>query len=234
MKFFASAAIVILLFALTPAGAGASDDGHCVVGATAGSTSWFFAEGCTRPGFNTFLCLGNSNPEAVNAHVAYFLGDGSVLEKDYPLAPLSRFTVPLQGAGELGYAEGARGDVSIEVTAEREIVAERPMYFNYANNLIGGGHDVMGATSLSKVFYFAEGYTGPGFDEWVCVLNPQGTAARLTFRFQTQEAGEVVVPGLTVPAHCRGTFKVNDILGPDYQASLKLESDQLVVAERSM
>ncbi len=173
MKFFVSAAIIILLFSLTPTRAGAGDDGHCVVGATTGSTSWFFAEGCTRPGFNTFLCLGNSNPEAVNAHVAYFLGDGSVREKDYPLAPLSRFTVPLQGEGELGYAEGSRGDVSIEVTAAREIVAERPMYFNYTGNLISGGHDVMGATSLAKAFYFAEGYTGPGFDEWICVLNPQ-------------------------------------------------------------
>ena len=44
----------------------------------------------------------------------------------------------------------------------------------------------------------------------------------------------MVVPGLTVPAHSRGTFKVNDLLGADYQASLELESDQPVVAERSM
>ena len=71
-----------------PPPAPAGRDGHCVIGSTGASTTWFFAEGCTRSGFNTFLCLGNSNPETVNAHVAYFLGDGSVLEQDYAVAPL--------------------------------------------------------------------------------------------------------------------------------------------------
>ena len=35
-----------------------------------------------------------------------------------------------------------------------------------------GGHDVMGCTSASKTWYFAEGTTRPGFNEWVCLLNP--------------------------------------------------------------
>jgi hypothetical protein len=93
---------------------------------------------------------------------------------------------------------------------------------------------VVGATRPGPDWYFAEGYTGPGFEEYVCVLNPGGTAANLTFNFQTEEAGLVVKGGYSVGAHSRSTFKVNDILGPDYQTSLKLTSDQPVVAERPM
>ncbi len=151
------------------------------------------------------------------------------------MPPLSRLTVPLHGdEGSLGYYDGLRGDVSMKVTAPLGIVAERPVYFNYPGNTISGGHDVMGATGLGRDFFFAEGCTGCGFEEWVCVLNPQERAAGLTFRFQTQEAGEKVVTGCAVPAHSRATFKVNDLLGPDLQASLALSSDQPVLAERAM
>ncbi len=231
----AAASVIILLASYSPAPALAGDDGHCVMGSTGSSTTWYFAEGCTRYGFNTFLCLGNPQDEMVEARVTYYLGDGVVREQGYSLSPLSRLTVPLHGAeGSLGYSDDIRGDVSMKVTAPLGIVAERPMYFNYPGSTISGGHDVMGATCLARDFFFAEGCTGYGFDEWVCVLNPQDVPAGLAFRFQTQEAGEKVVSGCTVPAHSRATFKVNDLLGPDQQASLALESDQLVLAERAM
>jgi hypothetical protein len=97
-----------------------------------------------------------------------------------------------------------------------------------------GGHDVIGAVAPGLNWYFAEGYTGPGFDEYVCVFNPGDSPAALVFRFQTQESGEKVKTGYIVPAHSRSTFKVNDILGSNYQSSLKLESDRPVVAERPM
>ncbi|MBU1670607.1 MAG: hypothetical protein KKF41_16135 [Actinobacteria bacterium] len=41
----------------------------------------------------------------------------------------------------------------------QEIIAERPMYFNYLGAWTGG-HDVVGATSEATTWYFAEGYTG--------------------------------------------------------------------------
>ena len=160
MKFFVSAAIIILLFSLTPTRAGAGDDGHCVVGATTGSTSWFFAEGCTRPGFNTFLCLGNSNPEAVNAHVAYFLGDGSVREKDYPWLPLPFHRAPA-GRGRTGLRgrragrrlhrgdrrAGDRGGAPHVFQLRRQPDQWRPRRY--------------GGTSLAKVFTSPRAIPGP-------------------------------------------------------------------------
>ena len=108
------------------------------------------------------------------------------------------------------------------------------MYFAY-QGAWAGGHDVVGASSPADTWYFAEGYTGAGFDEWICVLNPGDAAADLTFRFQTQEEGEKVVTGFSVPARSRQSFKANDLLeGGSYQTSLALESTQPVVAERPM
>ncbi|MDY6796627.1 MAG: hypothetical protein SWK76_15310 [Actinomycetota bacterium] len=121
----------------------------------------------------------------------------------------------------------------MQVASDQPIIAERPMYFTY-DGAISGGHDAVGANSTSKQWYFAEGYTGSGFSEWICVLNPGDFPANLTFDFQTQEEGLVQRTRYAVPAHSRGSFKVNDVLGSDYQTSLKLSSDQPVVAERPM
>jgi hypothetical protein len=128
-------------------------------------------------------------------------------------------------------------EVSITAEADWPFVAERPMYFDYTGSGSSwtGGHDTVGATVTSGTWYFAEGYTGAGFDEWVCVLNPGDDPALLTFNFQIQEEGtERIVDGLSVDPHSRHTFKVNDLLGGAYQSSLKLVSNQPVVAERSM
>lgn len=106
------------------------------------------------------------------------------------------------------------------------------MYFNYAGWT--GGSDTLGAAEPSQTWYFAEGYTGPGFEEYVCILNPGDSAAGVTFRFQTQEAGEIVKSGFQIPAHSRQTFRALDLLGGSYQTSLKVESNQAIVAERPM
>ncbi len=98
-----------------------------------------------------------------------------------------------------------------------------------------GGHDVSGVTAPASRWYFTESYTGPGFDEYVCLLNPGDAAASVTFRFRTEGAGEVVRSGASVAAHSRATFRANDLLKPYAgPASLVVESSQPVVAERPM
>ncbi len=195
-------------------------------------SSFYFAEGYTGPGFVEYLTLGNPNTFAATVDVTYMFPDGSTQPASYSVPAQSRLTV------DVNSIVGPGREVSMEVlSAATNIVAERPMYFDYTNNGTvswTGGHDVMGAAQAGRTWYFAEGYTGPGFDEYVCVLNPGGTKANLTFNFQTEEAGLVVKSGYSVGAHSRSTFKVNEVLGSNYQTSLKLESDQPVVAERPM
>jgi hypothetical protein len=47
----------------------------------------------------------------------------------------------------------------VECTNGQQIIAERPMYFNY-KGVWTGGHDVVGAPAAAGTWYFAEGYTG--------------------------------------------------------------------------
>jgi Family of unknown function (DUF5719) len=190
--------------------------------------TFYFAEGYTGTNFQEYICLGNPNDYAAQATITYMFTDGSTQQEQVQIQPNSRSTVNVNAS------VGAGKDVSAKIESGPNIVAERPMYFNY-NGVWSGGHDAVGATGTSNTWYFAEGYTGPGFDEWVCVLNPGGTQANLTFFFQTQEEGEKKVEGLSVSPHSRGSFKANDLLGgKSYQTSLKLTSDQAVVAERPM
>jgi hypothetical protein len=190
-------------------------------------TSWYFAEGYTGDGFQEFLSLGNSRSVAASAKIVYMFPDGTSQEQYVTVEPKSRATI------DVNKAVGPGKEVSAEVQAATGIVVERPMYFKYQGKWTGG-HDVVGANYPSQNWYFAEGYTGDGFDEWVCVLNPGDAQAALTFNFQTPEGEQKVVTGYTVPAHSRASFKINDLLGQGFQNSLRLTSDQPVVAERSM
>jgi hypothetical protein len=189
---------------------------------------FYFAEGYTGEGFKEYLCLGNPGDEPLEVTVTFMFSGEPSMDRTYSIGPYSRFTANVNA--EVGEGKA----VSIMCDAGAPFIAERPMYFSYQGKW-AGGHDVVGAARTSDVWYFAEGYTGEGFDEWICVLNPGDEGADLTFRFQTQEEGEKVVTGLSVPAHSRGSFKANDLLGgKPYQTSLKLESTQPVVAERPM
>jgi hypothetical protein len=188
---------------------------------------FYFAEGCTGPGFQEFLSLANPGGEQAFATITYMFSDGTDQVQQLVVPPQSRATV------DVNAVVGPDKEVSANVRSNKPIVAERPIYFSY-QGAWSGGHVVVGAEAPSNTWYFAEGYTGPGFEEYVCVLNPGDTQANLTFSFQTQEEGEKVVGDLYVPPNARLTFSVNVLLGGSYQNSLMLTSTQPVVAERPM
>ncbi|MDY6794684.1 MAG: hypothetical protein SWK76_05320, partial [Actinomycetota bacterium] len=127
-------------------------------------------------------------------------------------------------------AVGEGKNVSIKVEADSTIVAERPIYFNYKGAWTGG-HDVVGATSLSDTYYFAEGYTGDGFEEWLCLMNPAATAttAQVTYMFDDGSTESTNVP---IGATSRQTVNVNDAVGEGKNVSIKVEADSTIVAER--
>jgi hypothetical protein len=193
-----------------------------------GKLTFYFAEGYTGLNFQEYICLGNPGSEPATATITYLYREGEPRSRDVSVPPNSRATVDVNSDA------GPDQDVSARIESSQNIIAERPMYFNY-NGAWTGGHDAVGATRLSQRWYFAEGYTGPGFEEWICVLNPGDSTANLTFYFQTQEEGLKTVEGQFVSPHSRGSFKVNDLLGgAPFQTSLMLASDRPIVAERPM
>ncbi len=204
--------------------------GHCLAGLTAPAGDWYFAEGYTGDGFDTWLCLQNPGTATANIQVEYFTQEkGALTPRSYAVPPSSRLTIPVNDDAGPGYQIATR----VRVTSGPDVVAERPMYFRY-NGLWSGGHVTAGVPAPSTGWYFAEGYTGPGFEEWITVFNPGDTDASLIFRFQTQELGELTKEGSVVAARSRASFFVNDLAGTDLQLSLALEASDPVVAERSM
>ncbi|MDY6796444.1 MAG: hypothetical protein SWK76_14390 [Actinomycetota bacterium] len=227
-RFGIAISIILAAVAISPVSAmAAAEGGHCSMGAGQSSGVWYFAEGYTGQGFREYLCIGNFQEAWAKVEITYMFSDGTTQEEVVEVPASSRDTI------DVNTAVGGDKEVSIRLKSSQGIVAEREMYFLY-QGAWSGGHCVVGATAPANTWYFAEGYTGSGFDEWICVLNTGDTPANLTSNFQTQEEGLIQRTGYSVPAHSRGSFKINDVLGSDYQTSLVLESSHPVVAERPM
>lgn len=187
----------------------------------------FFAEGFTGSGFNQWISILNNENEPAKAQITYVFSEGErPFIKDYIVNPASRLSINVNDE------TGPHREVSTKIESDGIILAERPIYFNY-QGMMTGGSVVMGAFDLSRDWYFAEGFTGQGFEQWVCVLNPHEEKAQLRFDFQTSD-GLVSMENIEVGAMSRSTFKINDLLGEGVENSLHLSSTQTVVAERPM
>jgi len=200
--------------------------GHNVMGAAQPETEWYFAEGCTRTGFNQWICLQNPNEEATTAKIVYVMEDGGRIEREYGLAPRSRFTVNVNND------VARQHDVSTHISSGLPIVVERPMYFLY-NSSIDEGSNAMGVCKPGSSWYLAEGCTRAGFEEWICLMNPGEEAAEVALRFMLEDGSErehVV----SVPPGTRVTVKVNDVVGPEHDVSCEVMSDRPVIVERPM
>ena len=206
----------------TPTPTPAGDNLNAVSG---GATGWYLAEGYTGPGFSTYVLLENPNTQAapVTMEVVTSLGEYDTLDLD--LAAHTRTTVNMNDIWP-------DREISIYVRSNNGvgILVERSMYFN--NGVYEGGHCVAATPSASTSWYFAEGYTGPDFDEWILVLNPQSYAQTCLLRVLTG-SGDILEFYYNLPALSRTTIHLNDLV-PGQELSAHLISDYPVVAERSM
>ena len=100
--------------------------GYCSPGTDRPRESWLFAEGCTSGGFSQWLSLFNPSPQKRLVRVGYHAGEGEALWRDYELPAWGRMAVDV--CAEAGEAQS----LSMEVSCEGGIVAERSLYF--------GGH----------------------------------------------------------------------------------------------
>jgi hypothetical protein len=120
------------------------------------------------------------------------------------------------------------------------IIVERPMYFTYGDG-ITGGHNVVGASALQTRWFFAEGFTGEGFDEYLTIMNPgEAGTATITYYVEGQGMTDRSVP---LPARGRTTVVVHDDESPANPGGLgrrsvghstRVVTDVPVVIERPM
>ena len=157
-------------------------------------TRWLFAEG-SEGFFNTFVLLANSGSTASKVTLTFLREGSTPFTRVVSVPPTSRVTVAANGIPEL-----VGQSFSIVVDATAPIIAERAMYFGAAR-LFDGGHESTGVSAGAMSWFLAEGATGPFFETFVLVGNPNPVAANVTFTFLT---GDGVRPSCG-PRPCRPT-----------------------------
>ncbi|MCG2794915.1 MAG: PQQ-binding-like beta-propeller repeat protein, partial [Actinomycetia bacterium] len=82
-------------------------------------------------------------------------------------------------------------------------------------------------------FYFAEGTTRDGYQEWICLENPGATQIDANIQYMLTD-GSVRDQPVMLPADSRTTVDVNLFLGLGVDASAHVTGNGYFVAERSM
>ena len=202
--------------------------GHGTSGVSATSTRWYFAEG-SQGYFDTYFLL--SNPTSSTAIVSlFFLREtGAIVVKLVTVKPMSRMTIY---AGDIPSLVGR--SFSTIVSSSARIVAERAMYFG-KTQVWAGGHESAGISALSTTWFHAEGATGPYFDTYILVGNPNSNRANLTVTYLTDD-GTSIVKTYTVNAYQRLTIDVEaqDPRLANAAVSTTVQSSIPVVSERAM
>ena len=215
------------------------------------TSTFYFAEGTVRPGFQEYITLQNpgaaGEPDA-SAVLSFQASDDSGAAVAVPsltvgLPAQSRKTVDINAyVADKGVPTPL--NVSVQVTGDRPLVAERPLYFS--TSLAGGadgGSDVIGAREPAASFSFAEGTVRPGFQEYLTLQNPLTGTARATVTFQGSDdsGASVPVPTLTfdIPGNTRVTKDVTAYITDKgvptpLNLAARVTADKPIVVERPL
>lgn len=202
--------------------------GHGGTAVSQPATTWYFAEG-SQGFFDTWLLLANSSIQPALVTVRFLRETGPPVVRQIPVGPTSRVNV---FAGS--YQELVNTSFSIVVESTTPIIAERAMYFGGPPQWLAG-HESAGVTAPAQNWFLAEGATGPYFDEYVLIGNPNGVAANVTVNF-LRESGAPITRNYPMAAQSRLTIKVDDVdpALADAAVSTTVSADVPVVTERAM
>ena len=222
--------------------------GHTGKALLAPSTTWFLAEGAANSFFQTFILLTATGTVAPRVTVDFLLEDGTVVSipSDFPSAP-GRLTL---WANDL-CAPGTSGSncprvlagkaFSTRITADRPIIVERAMYFNRGGRTFEGGHASAAVTATATRWFTAEGATGPSFDTYLLIANPNPTDTVATVRYLTPEGAYTQTHPVKANSrltlfvdHELGVASGRDALSTQIDVSTEVSAPQGIVVERAM
>ncbi|MGE3844929.1 MAG: hypothetical protein AB7I50_25470, partial [Vicinamibacterales bacterium] len=93
----------------------------------------------------------------------------------------------------------ANTDVSAKILASQPNAVERAMYLSKGGELFTAGHQSAGVTEPALSWFLAEGATGPFFDLFVLLANPNTTAAAVTVTFLKPDGSTVLKTYVVAP-----------------------------------
>lgn len=181
--------------------------------------TWYLAEGCTCRPFDTWVLIMNPNESPANVTVTFMKENGGTVERKYRIGPQSRFNL---FANEVV----PNSAISTRVDSDLPVFVERSMYFGH------DGHNAPGVNGASRTWYLAEGYTGPGTDTWVLIMNPNAQQARAVVTFMKEDGGRIERTYTLAPTS-RLSIYANEV-APNVSFSTQVAAELPVVVERAM
>ena len=181
------------------------EGGHSGVGSAATSRNWYFAEGTSQDGFNTYYLLMNPSGASISVQATYHRSPvGGVpqapIVRSYTVPGNSRTTIHLNA--EVGYQPG----VAAEFHSSDAIVAERAIYWG---TTWADGSAVSGVSAPAVEWHLPEGSTLNGYETFLCLSNPNTSTA--TVEITTfSDAGLQDTQSVTVGPKSRLTVYMNN------------------------
>jgi uncharacterized repeat protein (TIGR01451 family) len=183
-----------------------------------------FAEGNGLPDFEEYITVLNTENRAGTLSISYLVeGQTAPVARTCPIAALARLTIDVSQTGQSPCSLGrenagstvAKG-IGADLSADVAIAAERPMYFVRDFPEIGttnGAHDVFGLAlpqEQASTFYFAEGSTRTGFDQFWTITNPNATdiVVAVDYLYQPGQGRTNETKQYSVPRNSRVTVQV--------------------------
>jgi exo-beta-1,3-glucanase (GH17 family) len=184
--------------------------GSVAVGGNSAHRRWYFAEGTTRSNFDEYVTVLNPYSTEANLTFRYMIeGEGESTHSETVGARSRATFIPRNHLGE-------GKDISLFVESDQDVVVERSMYFDYqglSSHGWKGGHCVVGTNSPAREWYFAEGTTRSGFEEWLCMQNTNDEQITVDAVYMPEASqGEPIQKSYPVPANQRLTVSVTSTM----------------------
>ena len=184
--------------------------------------AWYFAEGNSRSGFETYFTLLNLSDQPASVSAQYNRDDGIRLAQWLGIEPRARLSL------NANVVVGARA-FGASFFADQDIVVERTTTWGPGQN----GETMVGfAPDGKKAWYFAEGTTRGRATTYFVTQNLTDAAAAVTATF-TREDGSTERRSFGLAPRGRDAFRVDDLL-KDAAFSTSVRSDQDIVVERTI
>ena len=218
---------------------------HADTATAAPSHTWYLAEGATHGGFQLFYLLQNPNPVSVPVLVTYLRpAPAPPLTKLYTVGPSSRFNIWVNDEARRDSALAALAETAVSsvLASTYPIFVERAMYLTRGGVLYEAGHESAAVPSPAAHWFLAEGATGPYFDEFILVANPDIAVAQIDVRYLLPD-GTVLAKAYAVPPQSRIDIWVNEetfpglghaLAGTALSATIHSTNDVGVIVERAM
>lgn len=184
--------------------------------------AWYFAEGNSRNGFDTYFTLLNLSDQPASVSAQYNRDDGIRLTQWLGIEPHARLSL---NANDF---VGSRA-FGTSFFSDQDIVVERTTTWGpgqYGETLVGFAPDGM------QTWHFAEGTTRGHVTTYFVTQNLSDAPASVTAIF-IRDDGSREMREYGVPPRGRDAYRVNDLL-KDTAFSASIRADQDIVVERTI